>query len=100
MAEDAVNAAIKSGKLTPKNECLTTELQIIGGDRWDSASFTVIAQKYTLMKLSSHGGKLVPQVMDTVVQSICPIHMVLLPIELRPFLRLALVMCCSSSLNL
>lgn len=61
-----MRAAIKSGKLTPKNECLTTELQIIGGHGWDSASFTVIAQKYTLMKLSSHGGKLIPQVMDSV----------------------------------
>lgn len=63
MAEDAVNAAIKSGKLTPQNGCLTSKLQIVGGDGWDPASFTVIAQQYTRMK-KSHG-KVVPGVMDT-----------------------------------
>lgn len=63
MAEDAVNAAIKSGKLTPQNGCLTPKLQILGGDGWDPASFTVIAQQYTRMK-KSHG-KVVPGVMDT-----------------------------------
>lgn len=64
MAEDAVNAAIKSGKLTPENECVTSKLQIVGGDGWDPASFTVIAQQYRRMK-KSHGGKIVPGVMDT-----------------------------------
>ncbi|BFG22400.1 hypothetical protein CerSpe_086750 [Prunus speciosa] len=63
MAEDAVNAAIKSGRLTPQNGCLTSKLQIVGGDGWDPASFTVIAQQYTRMK-KSHG-KVVPGVMDT-----------------------------------
>ncbi|PRQ58742.1 putative glycerol-3-phosphate dehydrogenase [Rosa chinensis] len=63
MAEDAVNAAIKSGKLTPGNECVTSKLQIVGGDGWDPASFTVIAQQYRRMK-KSHG-KVVPAVMDT-----------------------------------
>ncbi|CAN6710583.1 unnamed protein product [Malus baccata var. baccata] len=63
MAEDAVNAAIKSGKLTPENGCLTSKLQIVGGDGWDPASFTVIAQQYVRMK-NSHG-KVVPGVMDT-----------------------------------
>ncbi|XP_061997929.1 glycerol-3-phosphate dehydrogenase SDP6, mitochondrial [Rosa rugosa] len=63
MAEDAVNAAIKSGKLTPGNECVTSKLQIVGGDGWDPASFTVIAQQYRRMK-KSHG-KVVPGVMDT-----------------------------------
>ncbi|KAK9913189.1 hypothetical protein M0R45_037013 [Rubus argutus] len=64
MAEDAVNAAIKSGKLTPENECVTSKLQIVGGDGWDPASFTVLAQQYRRMK-KSHGGKIVPGVMDT-----------------------------------
>lgn len=64
MAEDAVDAAIKSGKLSPANECLTSKLHIIGGDGWDPASFTVLAQQYIRMK-KSHGGKVVPGVMDT-----------------------------------
>ncbi|KAF3434010.1 hypothetical protein FNV43_RR25113 [Rhamnella rubrinervis] len=64
MAEDAVNAAIKSGKLSPSNECVTDKLRISGGDGWDPASFTVLAQQYVRMKKSS-GGKVVPGVMDT-----------------------------------
>lgn len=64
MAEDAVNAAIKSGKLSPSNECVTDKLKIIGGDGWDPASFTVLAQQYVRMK-KSYGGKVVPGVMDT-----------------------------------
>ncbi|XP_004307359.1 PREDICTED: glycerol-3-phosphate dehydrogenase SDP6, mitochondrial [Fragaria vesca subsp. vesca] len=63
MAEDAVNAAIKSGKLTPQSGCVTSNLPIVGGDGWDPASFTVIAQQYTRMKRSH--GKVVPGVMDT-----------------------------------
>ncbi|KAG7947852.1 hypothetical protein I3843_14G115300 [Carya illinoinensis] len=51
MAEDAVNAAIKSGKLSPTNG-------------WDPASFTVLAQQYVRMK-KTQGGKVVPSVMDT-----------------------------------
>lgn len=64
MAEDAVDAAIKSGKLTPNNECLTYNLQLIGADGWEPASFTILAQQYVRMK-RSHGGKVVPGVMDT-----------------------------------
>lgn len=64
MAEDAVNEAIKSGKLSPSNECVTDKLKIIGGDGWDPASFTVLAQQYVRMK-KSYGGKVVPGVMDT-----------------------------------
>ncbi|XP_062092032.1 glycerol-3-phosphate dehydrogenase SDP6, mitochondrial isoform X2 [Humulus lupulus] len=64
MAEDAVDAAIKSGKLSPTNECLTPKLRLVGGDGWDPASFTVLAQQYIRMK-KSHGGKVVPGVMDT-----------------------------------
>ncbi|KAL0298915.1 UNVERIFIED_CONTAM: Glycerol-3-phosphate dehydrogenase SDP6, mitochondrial [Sesamum radiatum] len=66
MAEDAVDAAIKSGKLTPANKCLTYDLQLVGADGWDPASFTVLAQQYMRMK-RSHGGKVVPGVMDTAV---------------------------------
>ncbi|KAL2227611.1 glycerol-3-phosphate dehydrogenase SDP6, mitochondrial [Sesamum indicum] len=66
MAEDAVDAAIKSGKLSPANKCLTYELQLVGADGWDPASFTVLAQQYVRMK-RSHGGKVVPGVMDTAV---------------------------------
>lgn len=64
MAEDAVNAAIKSGKLTPSNGCVTSNLRIVGGEGWDPAFFTVLTQQYTRMKVTSRG-KIVPGVMDT-----------------------------------
>lgn len=64
MAEDAVSAAIKSGKLSPASNSLTHNLQLVGGDGWDPASFTVLAQQYVRMK-KTHGGKVVPGVMDT-----------------------------------
>ncbi|XP_043707198.1 glycerol-3-phosphate dehydrogenase SDP6, mitochondrial [Telopea speciosissima] len=66
MAEDAVNAAVKSGKLNPTNGCVTNRLQIVGGDGWDPASFTVLAQQYVRMK-KTHGGKVVPGAMDSAV---------------------------------
>lgn len=65
MAEDAVDAAIKSGKLNPLSRCVTNNLRIVGGEGWDPAHFTVIAQQYTRMK-KAHDGKTVPGVMDTV----------------------------------
>ncbi|XP_045830057.1 glycerol-3-phosphate dehydrogenase SDP6, mitochondrial-like [Trifolium pratense] len=64
MAEDAVNAAIKSGKLTPAYGCITNKLCIVGGEGWDPSSFTVLAQQYKRMK-STHGGKVVPGIMDS-----------------------------------
>lgn len=64
MAEDAVDAAIKSGKLKPTNRSLTSNLRLIGGEGWDPASFTVLAQQYVRMKVS-HTGKVVPGLMDT-----------------------------------
>ncbi|XP_022765447.1 glycerol-3-phosphate dehydrogenase SDP6, mitochondrial-like [Durio zibethinus] len=64
MAEDAVNAAIKSGKLSPGNECITSNLRLIGGDGWEPSFFTVLAQQYVRMK-KSYGGKVVPGLMDT-----------------------------------
>ncbi|XP_077225861.1 FAD-dependent oxidoreductase family protein [Tasmannia lanceolata] len=66
MAEDAVDAAIKSGKLNPSNGCVTNGLRIVGGDGWDPASFTVLAQQYIRMK-KTHAGKVVPGVMDSAV---------------------------------
>lgn len=63
MAEDAVNAAIKSGKLTPTIECVTKNLAIVGGEGWEPSSFTVLAQQYKRMK-TTHG-KVVPGAMDT-----------------------------------
>ncbi|KAI3458938.1 hypothetical protein Pfo_015601 [Paulownia fortunei] len=65
MAEDAVDAAIESGKLSAANKCMTYNLQLIGADGWDPASFTILAQQYVRMK-RSYGGKVVPGVMDTV----------------------------------
>ncbi|KAJ4834634.1 Glycerol-3-phosphate dehydrogenase sdp6, mitochondrial [Turnera subulata] len=64
MAEDAVDAAIKSGKLTPTNESLTHNLRLLGADGWEPSSFTVLAQQYVRMK-RTYGGKVVPGVMDT-----------------------------------
>lgn len=64
MAEDAVSAAIKSGKLKPTNECVTDKLRLAGGDGWEPAYFTVLAQQYLRMK-KTHSGKVVPGVMDT-----------------------------------
>ena len=64
MAEDAVNAAIKSGTLSPTSKCVTHKLRLIGGDGWDPASFTVLAQQYIRMK-KTYSGKVVPGVMDT-----------------------------------
>ncbi|KAK3022267.1 hypothetical protein RJ639_045861 [Escallonia herrerae] len=66
MAEDAVDAAIKSGKLNTANKCLTPNLRLIGGEGWDPASFTVLAQQYVRMK-KTYSGKVVPGVMDTAV---------------------------------
>lgn len=66
MAEDAVNVAIKSGKLSPANECITHNLHLLGGDGWDPASFTVLAQQYIRTK-KSYGGKVVPGAMDTAI---------------------------------
>ncbi|KAE9451319.1 hypothetical protein C3L33_16783, partial [Rhododendron williamsianum] len=64
MAEDAVDAAIKSGKLSPTNKCVTYNLRLIGGDGWDPAHFTVLAQRYVRTK-KSYWGKVVPEAMDT-----------------------------------
>ncbi|KAF5961152.1 hypothetical protein HYC85_002361 [Camellia sinensis] len=62
--EDAVDTAIKSGKLSPTNKCLTYNLRLIGGDGYDPASFTMLAQQYVRMK-KSYNSKVVPGVMDT-----------------------------------
>ncbi|CAL5360959.1 unnamed protein product [Camellia sinensis] len=64
MAEDAVDTTIKSGKLSPTNKCLTYNLRLIGGDGYDPASFTMLAQQYVRMK-KSYNSKVVPRVMDT-----------------------------------
>ena len=66
MAEDVVNAAVKSGKLKPANGCVTGQIRMVGGDGWDPSSFTVLAQNYVRMK-KSHRGMVVPGVMDTAV---------------------------------
>ncbi|GAV77192.1 DAO domain-containing protein [Cephalotus follicularis] len=64
MAEDAVNAAIKYGKLSPRNDCITQSLRLVGGDGWEPSFFTILAQQYVRMK-KTHDGKIVPGVMDT-----------------------------------
>lgn len=64
MAEDAVDAAIKSGKLSPTNKCSTHNLQLVGSYGWDPSSFTVLAQQYVRMK-KTYSGRVVPGAMDT-----------------------------------
>lgn len=64
MAEDAVDAAVKSGKLSPANGSVTHSLRLMGGDGWEPSYFTVIAQQYVRMK-RSYGGEVVPAIMDT-----------------------------------
>ncbi|KAK6933414.1 Alpha-glycerophosphate oxidase, C-terminal [Dillenia turbinata] len=66
MAEDAVNAAIKSGKVRATNDCVTQKLRLAGGYGWDPSFFTLLAQQYMRMK-KTHGGKVVPGVMDTAI---------------------------------
>ncbi|XP_042476344.1 glycerol-3-phosphate dehydrogenase SDP6, mitochondrial-like [Macadamia integrifolia] len=66
MAEDAVDAAVKSGKLSPTNGCVTNHLKIVGGDGWNRAFFTVLAQQYVRMK-KTYGGKVVPGAMDSAI---------------------------------
>jgi glycerol-3-phosphate dehydrogenase len=65
MAEDAVDAAIKAGKLKPANGCVTDQVRIIGAYGWDPASFTALAQNYIRMKQTK--GKVIPGAMDTAV---------------------------------
>ncbi|KAK6929167.1 Alpha-glycerophosphate oxidase, C-terminal [Dillenia turbinata] len=64
MAEDAVNAAIKSGKLNTTNDCVTQKLRLAGGYGWDPSFFTVLAQQYVRMK-KTHVGNVVPGLMDS-----------------------------------
>lgn len=66
MAEDAVDAAIKSGRLKPTNGCVTEHLRIVGGDGWDPALFAILSQHYICMK-KARNGKVIPAVMDTAV---------------------------------
>ncbi|KAJ0967313.1 hypothetical protein J5N97_024230 [Dioscorea zingiberensis] len=66
MAEDAVDAAVKAGKLNPTSSCLTDNLRIVGGYDWDPASFTVLAQQYVRMK-RTYGGKVIPGLMDSTI---------------------------------
>lgn len=65
MAEDAVDAAIKSGKLKAQNGCVTDQLRIAGAYGWDPVSFTVLAQNYIRMKQTK--GKVIPGAMDTAI---------------------------------
>lgn len=64
MAEDAVNAAIKSGKLNPVNNCVTSNFCLVGGDGWYPAFFTVLAQEYVRMKKAENRA-IIPGEMDT-----------------------------------
>lgn len=64
MAQDAVDAAIKAGKLKPANDSLTHDLRLVGGEGWENSSFTELAQQYLRNKMSH--GKVVPGEMDSV----------------------------------
>ncbi|MFS7936347.1 putative post-transcriptional gene silencing PAZ-Argonaute family [Helianthus anomalus] len=41
MVEGVVDATIKFGKLNPKNNYLTSNIHLVGGDGWNPAYFTV-----------------------------------------------------------
>lgn len=47
MAEDTVDKAIEVGNLKPTNKCKTANLVLLGGEYWDKALFTAIAQNFT-----------------------------------------------------
>ncbi|ERM95211.1 hypothetical protein AMTR_s00009p00266730 [Amborella trichopoda] len=64
MAEDAVDAAIKHGNLSPLGGCVTANLPIIGAYGWEASSFIAIAQNFLRMKVT-RDGKTVPGTMDT-----------------------------------
>ncbi|KAL8145842.1 glycerol-3-phosphate dehydrogenase SDP6, mitochondrial isoform X2 [Apium graveolens] len=64
MAQDAVDAAIKAGKLKPNNDSLTADLRLVGGEGWENSQFTVLSQQYLRNKMSH--GKIVPGEMDSV----------------------------------
>lgn len=64
MAQDAVDAAIKAGKLKPTNDSLTHDLRLVGGEGWENSHFTVLSQQYLRNKMSH--GKIVPGEMDSV----------------------------------
>ncbi|KAL4191738.1 hypothetical protein AMTRI_Chr07g31360 [Amborella trichopoda] len=66
MAEDAVDAAIKHGNLSPLGGCVTANLPIIGAYGWEASSFIAIAQNFLRMKVT-RDGKTVPGTMDTLI---------------------------------
>ncbi|XXG45226.1 hypothetical protein AAC387_Pa02g0360 [Persea americana] len=66
MAEDAVDAAIKKGKLSPSSGCITAHLPIVGAYGWEPSLFVVLAQSYLCMKISRDGA-MVPKTMDSTI---------------------------------
>ena len=48
MAEDAVNAAVASAKLSAARPCVTAALTLVGAAGWSPALFTEVAQGYTV----------------------------------------------------
>ncbi|KAL5994510.1 Glycerol-3-phosphate dehydrogenase sdp6, mitochondrial [Asimina triloba] len=64
MAEDAVNAAIKQGKLNPSNSCVTAHLPIAGAYGWDSSFFTKLSRERVYSKKTA--GNVVARKIDTV----------------------------------
>lgn len=66
MAEHAVNAAVRAGKLTPRGKCVTENLLLVGAEGWDPSLFASLTQQYVRMK-RTYSGKVVPGVMDTAV---------------------------------
>jgi len=52
MAQDAVDKAIVVGGFKDVKKCRTHRYPLVGGQNWDQAFFTVIAQDYMRMKTS------------------------------------------------
>jgi glycerol-3-phosphate dehydrogenase len=59
MAQDVVDKAIEVGGLTPKNPCVTYNMPVIGGEKWEPAFFTVITQNFRRAKTDRQTGKVI-----------------------------------------
>eukprot|EP00164_Ancoracysta_twista_P009659 GFYU01014374.1.p1 GENE.GFYU01014374.1~~GFYU01014374.1.p1 ORF type:complete len:653 (+),score=190.90 GFYU01014374.1:38-1960(+) len=70
MALDTVDAAIAVGSLEPANGCVTANMPLIGGDKYDNSLFTSIAQLFKRVKTGHDGKKL-----DTKIETPIAVHL-------------------------
>lgn len=50
MAEEAVDRAINEFKLTPRNDCVTTNVYLIGAKDWTPTMFIKLIQNYGIQR--------------------------------------------------